>query len=139
MDADLPSMCAAMPMTGEAATALVHDYLRAMELRDLDAAREMLGDPFTMQFPGAAPMHALGDLVAWAALRYRSVRKTFEHFDSAENGSGQVVYCTGTLQGEWLDGSAFSGIRFIDRFEITGGRITRQDVWNDIGEAIARR
>ena len=40
----------------------------------------------------------------------------------------------GTLHGRWLDGSAFDGIRFIDRFEIRGGRIVRQDVWNDAGE-----
>jgi hypothetical protein len=50
-----------------------------------------------------------------------------------------VVYCSGTLEGVWLDGSAFSGIRFIDRFEVAGGRIVRQDVWNDLGEMLPRR
>ena len=46
-----------------------------------------------------------------------------------------VVYARGALSGEWPDGAAFEGVRFIDRFEITGGKIVRQDVWNDIGEA----
>ena len=45
-----------------------------------------------------------------------------------------MVYCHGTLQGRWLDGSAFSGIRFIDRFLVQGGLLARQDVWNDLAE-----
>ena len=47
-----------------------------------------------------------------------------------------VVYCRGTLAGEWPDGRAFAGVRFIDRFEIDdAGRIVDQQVWNDLGEA----
>ncbi len=49
-----------------------------------------------------------------------------------------MVYCTGTLEGQWLDGSAFAGIRFIDRFEVEAGRIVRQDVWNDLAEVRAK-
>ena len=30
----------------------------------------------------------------------------------------------------------FEGIRFVDRFEVAGGRITRQDVWNDLAESL---
>ena len=45
-----------------------------------------------------------------------------------------VVYRRGTLQGEWPDGISFQGICFIDRFELADGRITRQDVWNDLAE-----
>ncbi len=48
--------------------------------------------------------------------------------------TGASVYCFGTLGGEWPDGTAFDGIRFIDRFELQGGLITRQDVWNDMAE-----
>lgn len=45
-----------------------------------------------------------------------------------------IVYVRGTLHGRWLDGSGFTGIRFVDRFEIRNGLIGRQDVWNDAGE-----
>ena len=38
----------------------------------------------------------------------------------------------GTLHGEWLDGSRFEGIRFVDLFDLRDGRIWRQQVWNDI-------
>lgn len=105
-------------------------YLAAMEARDLPAARALLGPGFTMTFPGGVTMTALEDLIAWAAPRYRFVTKTYQRFDAL----GPLVYCFGTLAGEWPDGTAFQGIRFIDRFELSGGRIVRQDVWNDMGE-----
>jgi hypothetical protein len=38
------------------------------------------------------------------------------------------------LQGTWLQGAPFEGIRFIDRMEVRDGLITRQDVWNDLAE-----
>ena len=60
--------------------------------------------------------------------------KTYETTEAFHAKGVAVVYTQGTLSGEWPDGSAFSGIRFIDRFELTGGKITRQDVWNDMGE-----
>jgi YD repeat-containing protein len=47
-----------------------------------------------------------------------------------------TVYVYGTLEGVWLDGSPFAGIRFVDRFEIDeAGLIVDQKVWNDLAEA----
>ena len=34
-------------------------------------------------------------------------------------------------------GACFEGIRFIDRFEVIDGKITKQDVWNDMAEVRA--
>lgn len=113
---------------------IVRSYLSAMEARDLDTARACLGAGFTMQFPGAEPMHMLEDLIAWSKPRYRSVSKTYAGFDLAVQSGRMVVYARGTLQGEWLDGTEFEGIRFIDRFEIEGDEIVLQEVWNDMGE-----
>jgi hypothetical protein len=53
---------------------------------------------------------------------------------AAAADGGVNVYVRGTLHGRWRDGSAFDGVRFIDRFEIRDGLIVRQDVWNDAGE-----
>ena len=114
--------------------AAVRAFLGAMEARDLDAAQVYLGAGFTMQFPGAQPMTQLSELVEWAKPRYRFVKKTYEQFDTVMGGSGPVVYCYGSLHGEWPDGTSFFGIRFIDRFAFTDGLIARQDVWNDIAE-----
>ena len=114
--------------------ALVKTFLAAMEARDLDAAQAHLGDGFTMTFPGGVRMTSLDELVAWAKPRYRSVKKTYEAFDTAFSNGRTVVHCHGTLHGEWPDGEPLAGIRFIDRFEIEDGLIMRQDVWNDIAE-----
>lgn len=118
---------------------IVQDYLAAMEARELDTAQAMLGEGFEMQFPGTPPMTSLQQLVDWAKPRYRFVRKTYDGFEALQTpGDAAVVYCRGTLSGEWPDGTAFSGIRFIDRFEVTGDKITKQDVWNDIAETKAQ-
>lgn len=120
------------------AGALVRGFLEAMEARDLARAKSMLGAGFVMQFPGTEPMRSLEELVAWAKPRYRFVKKTFAGFDVMQGrGAETLVYCRGTLSGEWPDGTAFGGVRFIDRFEVMGGKIVRQDVWNDIAETRA--
>lgn len=113
---------------------IVTDYLAAMEARDLDSAQSALADDFEMVFPGAPPMSSLLELIDWAKDRYRFVRKTTEAVETFQSGNVDVVYVRGTLSGEWPDGSPFEGIRFIDRFEVLGGKITRQSVWNDIAE-----
>lgn len=118
---------------------IVREYLAAMEARELDRAHTYLGDDFTMTFPGTAPMRKLEELIEWSAPRYRFVTKSYEGFDAMQGtGAAAIVYCRGTLSGEYHDGSAFTGIRFIDRFEVTAGQITRQDVWNDMAETKAQ-
>lgn len=114
---------------------VVRAYLDAMERRDLDAARAFLGEGFAMTFPGGVEMTTLEELVAWSKPRYARVAKSYDRFDAAAGEDGTVVTCSGTLSGAWPDGRAFDGIRFVDRFDLRGGKIVRQDVWNDIGEA----
>lgn len=117
--------------------AIVRDYLAAMERRDLDAARAYLAPDFEMVFPGGSRFTAPEQLVEWARARYRAIGKTYERFDSHMRGDRAVVWCDGTLHGEWPDGTRFGSIRFIDRFEIEGDRIARQEVWNDLAEVRA--
>lgn len=121
-------------------TGVVRAFLGAMEARDLNTASAMLGAGFAMTFPGTGPMTTLQELIEWAAPRYRFVKKTYDGFDAMQSaGDHAVVYCRGALSGEWPDGTAFDGIRFIDRFEVSGGLLTRQDVWNDIAEEKGQR
>jgi ketosteroid isomerase-like protein len=112
----------------------VKTYLAAMERRDLAAAKALLAPGFTMVFPGDRRFDTLEALVEFSKGRYRSARKTYERFDAC----GDAVYCFGTLYGEWLDGTAYSGIRFIDRFTVRDGRLVDQQVWNDMGEKLRR-
>ena len=121
---------AAHPVASEVVAA----FLQAMQARDLPRAQGFLAPGFVMCFPGGARFNTLEDLVAWGRTRYQGVTKQFERFDECWVSEGTVVYCQGTLEGHWLDGSAFSGIRFIDRFLVQGGQLVRQDVWNDLAE-----
>ena len=117
-----------------AAEEIVRGFLAAMEARDLDAAKACLADNFTMTFPGNSRFTELGELVTWARQRYQSVKKSYEGFDTAFHGTRSTVFCFGTLSGSWLDGTGFSGIRFVDRFELEGETIVSQMVWNDMAE-----
>lgn len=110
----------------------VKAFLSAMEARDLAAAKSFLAEDFRMIFPGDAEFTALEELVAWSGPRYRFVKKSYDGFDECFGEAGITVYCFGTLSGEWPDGTAFDGIRFIDRFTVTGGKLIDQRVWNDM-------
>jgi ketosteroid isomerase-like protein len=112
---------------------LVRDFLAAMERRDLAAAKTFLAPGFFMVFPGGARFDSLEALVESARSRYRSAKKTYERFDTFDGG----VYCFGTLHGELLDGTPYSGVRFIDRFTVRDGKLVDQRVWNDLAEARA--
>ena len=117
------------------AAGLVQDYLAAMESRDLDTAQSLLADGFWMEFPGGVRMTGLDELIAWSAPRYRHIGKTFASFSEAFAKDETIVICHGTLHGEWPDGTAFEGVRFVDRFTIANGKITSQMVWNDLEAA----
>jgi ketosteroid isomerase-like protein len=123
-------------MSATFATQIVRDYLTAMEARDLDRARTYLSDGFTMTFPGGAQLSTPEELVAWSKPRYKSVWKDYERFDEAAGNGETMVYCFGTLYGEWNDGTKFKDIRFIDRFNVRNGKLAKQDVWNDMGEIL---
>jgi len=120
------------------ASELVRHFLALMQARDLSSASALLAPDFVMHFPGHTAMQRLEELLAWSRQRYNSIAKDYERFDESWSEGMTVVYCFGTLHGVWLDGSAFSGIRFIDRFEVAEGLIQRQDVWNDLAESAPR-
>ncbi|MES2977926.1 MAG: nuclear transport factor 2 family protein [Pseudomonadota bacterium] len=121
---------AAVPVASEQ----VRAFLAAMQARDLSLAQTFLSPDFTMCFPGGARFNQLAELVAWGRQRYNKIGKHVEQIDEAWTAEHTVVHCHGTLFGEWPDGQAFEGIRFIDRFEVKGGLLCRQDVWNDLAE-----
>jgi phenylpyruvate tautomerase PptA (4-oxalocrotonate tautomerase family) len=120
------------------AETVVRDFLAHMEARELDKAMALMADGCTMTFPGTEPMAGIDEVLDWARDRYTRVGKEIERIDAAPGEDGVTVYVFGTLKGEWLDGRAFDGIRFIDRFVVRDGLITDQRVWNDMGETMLR-
>ena len=89
-----------------------------------------------MVFPGGVKFKKLEELILWSGKRYKSVKKSFESFDTSFNGLEATVFCSGYLEGTWLNGEAFSEIRFIDRFIVTNMKIKFQSVWNDMAESL---
>lgn len=118
-----------------AAVAAVERFLRLVEARRLDEAGSYLAPDVTITFPGGRRFRDLGEQVASSAERFHSVRKDIEGFDVVESGDETIVYVFGALTGKALDGSPFAGIRFIDRFVMSAGRIVDQRVWNDMAES----
>jgi ketosteroid isomerase-like protein len=119
--------------------ALVRSYLDAMERRDLAAAEALLAPGFVMTFPGGKRLETLQALVEWARTRYKRALKRYDRYDVVPQADGSaLVYCFGTLHGELLDGRAYEGIRFIDRFTVRDQRLVDQMVWNDMAEVLGR-
>jgi len=111
---------------------IVRDFLAALAERDVARAGAHLAPDAHIVFPGGAIRRSIDDIVAGSQRKYRRVDKAIERVDVLPAGpDAAIVYCHGTLYGAWADGEAFSGIRFIDRFELRGGRIVEQQVWND--------
>ncbi|NKB43974.1 MAG: nuclear transport factor 2 family protein [Alphaproteobacteria bacterium] len=119
-------------------TEKVKNFLRIMEDRDLETAKTFLAPEFRMTFPGGISMTTLDELVSWSKGRYKSISKTFEDFDEFQDGEETVVYSTGMLNGEALDGSAISEVRYIDRFVFRDGLMVDQQVWNDLADVLPK-
>lgn len=126
------------PDTGQESIETIKSFLAAMEERDLARAKSFLGEGFQMLFPGGESFSTLEELVAWAKPRYQWVKKDYERFDPCPAGEDTIVYCYGTLYGQWPDGTEFNGIRFIDRIVVRDGMLTDQKVWNDLAEVVSR-
>lgn len=128
------------PPDMQAAIDVVGDYLAALEAREVDRAQARLHEGARIIGPGGSPAASVAGIVANSSRRYQWVGKHIERYDAmpADDG-GVIVYCMGTLHGRWPDGTAFDGIRFIDRFELREGRILSQQVWNDAAEHRLRR
>lgn len=118
---------------------IVKNFLRHLGNRELDTARTYTANDFVMFFPDTGAMRTFDELIDWSGTRYRHIEKTIDGIEAMHSGGSEtVVYCRGTLAGIWVDGSSFTGVRFIDRFELVDGKITKQEVWNDLGEVMRR-
>jgi hypothetical protein len=122
-------------MSRHEAVELVKKFLLTMEDRDLATAEVMMAPNATITFPGSKSYATQGEMVAASKGRYLWVKKSIDFADCLSKDRGHTVYIMGTLYGVNRHGLQFQDIRFIDRFEIMGGAITRQDVWNDLAES----
>ncbi|MCM0021304.1 MAG: nuclear transport factor 2 family protein [Tagaea sp.] len=118
---------------------LVREFIDAIDRLDTERARKLSALDARYVSPGGTETGSLDEIVVRLGQRYRQVGKKIERFDRVEMPDGDVVFVSGSLHGAWEDGAPFDNVRFVDRFEIRGGKIASQEVWNDAGEARARR
>lgn len=119
--------------------AMVERFLEVSMIPDPDTAASFLAPGAEIYFTGKTRMSHPREMAAYNAGRYKWVKKKFRTLDVANAGDHLVAYGTGTLYGEWPDGTPFEGNRYVDRFEIRDGKITRIDVLNDSAERILKR
>ena len=116
--------------------AIVEAYLTASMIPDPDAAAAYMAPGTVITFTGGREFDHPRGPTGFNAKRYRWVKKKMDRFDVCPGDGETVVYSVGTLYGEWKDGTPFEGNRYVDRFVVRNGKITKMDVWNDSAERI---
>ena len=111
---------------------IIRKFLSAMEKRDLKLANSFINDKFIITCPGNKIFYTLESFLDWGKHRYKKIKKDISAIDLSFNGFDAIIYCHGTLQGEWLNGQPFKGIRFIDKFHTQHSKIMSQEIWNDL-------
>ena len=114
----------------------VAEYLRLLMVPDPEAAQRFTSPDLRIRFTGGRAMRDPAECAAFNAGRYRWVKKRVERTETVVGGTSleTVVYSIGTLYGEWPDGTAFEGNRYVDRYVVSSGLITQMEVWNDSAE-----
>jgi hypothetical protein len=120
------------------ASDIARNFLDLLQQRDLAAAAGLLAPDFEMVWPGGARFTSFGELGAWSKGRYRSVRNVYEAWEEAPAQGGIAVFVIGTLAGELSDGTPFSGVRFVDRVLVRGGKVASLHVWSDMADALRK-
>jgi ketosteroid isomerase-like protein len=135
------SIPAASESPKAAAARVVEAFLEASMVPDPVRARTFMVPDVAITFTGGRRFDDPAGTAEFNATRYRWVKKRFERTDVADGATDEefIVYNIGTLYGEWPDGEPFAGNRYVDRFVVRGGRITRMDVWNDSAEILLAR
>jgi hypothetical protein len=120
---------------------IVEEYLRLHMIPDPDAARQFCAPELEIRFTGNRLMHDPAEATAFNRARYKWVKKKFgpTHVVAAGTPEATTVYQTGTLYGEWLDGTPFEGNRYVDRYVVSRGKIVKMEVWNDSAEILLVR
>lgn len=112
-------------------------FLEALQRRDLPAVEPLLAPGFRLRAAGRE-FERLADFVEFSRSRNAAVRKRPQRYDVVGGGLSDdgvtVVYSLGEMDGHWLDGSSFASVRYLDRFELRDGLITRLDVFSDMAE-----
>jgi ketosteroid isomerase-like protein len=123
------------------AAKIVEEFLRILMVPDPESARRYCAPDMEIRFTGNRLMRDPTECAAFNRGRYKWVKKRFGPTHVATGGTDEetVVYQTGTLYGEWPDGTPFEDNRYVDRYVVRHGKIARMEVWNDSAEHLLVR
>jgi hypothetical protein len=136
-----PARAAVAQSTDETAEAadIVERFLVASMVPDPETAAKYMAADVAITFTGGRKFAHPREAAGFNAMRYKWVKKKIERTDISARTGETIVYNTGTLYGEWPDGTPFEGNRYLDRFVVRGGKIVQMDVWNDSAERLLIR
>jgi hypothetical protein len=123
------------PETNEAAD-IVERFLEASMVPDPETAARYIAGNLKITFTGGRKYGHPRETAAFNSKRYGWVKKKMERFDVVPGVGETIIYNLGTLYGQWPDGTAFDGNRYVDRFVVRDGKIVQMDVWNDSAERL---
>lgn len=113
---------------------LVRRWFDHLAARDVPAAAALMASPPSFVISGGHRFDSLEAFVAFVSARYGSIRKRHDSVEACDAPGGFAIYVRGELSGEWLEGGAFSGVRWCDRLLVQSGRITDVQTWSDLAE-----
>ncbi len=115
---------------------IVQQFMLASMASDKATTDRYLAPNAEITFTGGRKFAKPEEIGKFNSGRYKWVKKAIDRWDVTYEGKELIVYSLGTLYGEWPDGTPFKGNRYIDRFVIVDGKITKMDVWNDSAEML---
>ncbi len=118
---------------------IVQQFMLASMASDKETTDRYLATDAKITFTGGIKFAKPEEIGVFNSKRYKQVKKSIERWDVTYDSDELIVYSMGTLYGEWLDGTPFEGNRYIDRFVIVNGKITKMDVWNDSAELMLQQ
>jgi limonene-1,2-epoxide hydrolase len=113
---------------------VVKAFLEAMGKRDFAAMEAVMAPSFKMTVTGGSTFTHPREFAAQSKGRQKSAIKTTDRYDEVPMPGGMIVYSIGSMAGEWNNGTRYSGVRYIDRFEVVNGKITDMNVYSDMAE-----
>ncbi len=125
--------------TASQAHNIVRNFLEASMVPDPETAMTYMAPDVSITFTGGRKYKHPSESAGLNARRYKWVKKRMDRFDVVPGETETIVYSLGTLYGEWPDGDAFEGNRYVDRFVVRDGKIVKMDVWNDSAEWLLQR
>lgn len=121
------------------AAQVVSRFINAVNARDAESARTLLATGAELVFPGGNTFRDVGGFLEWTKGRYKNATYRYERIEELSADGDVVVYAAGTIDGELNDGSMFSGVRCLDRFQIHDGLISRKEAWSDMADFLRKR